>query len=134
MSLSVIIPVHNSEEYLKECVESVLQGLKKEDEILEEIVGRYAFSGRDFNRLQPLPGKDGWLADGRARLRNVEETLGLEFKETEADTLSGFVTERLGKIPANGDAFHESGYRFLVARTAGKLASAVTITLEKSKE
>lgn len=110
------------------------EGLVTRSAILEEIVGRYAFSGRDFNRLQPLPGKDGWLADGRARLRNVEETLGLEFKETEADTLSGFVTERLGKIPANGDAFHESGYRFLVARTAGKLASAVTITLEKSKE
>ena len=34
MSLSVIIPVHNSEDYLKECVESVLQGLNEEDEII----------------------------------------------------------------------------------------------------
>ena len=34
MSISVIIPVHNSEKYLKECVESVLQGLKEEDEII----------------------------------------------------------------------------------------------------
>ena len=34
MSLSIIIPVHNSENYLKECVESVLQGLKEEDEVI----------------------------------------------------------------------------------------------------
>ena len=34
MSLSVIIPVHNSEDYLKECVESVLPGLYREDEII----------------------------------------------------------------------------------------------------
>lgn len=107
------------------------EGLVTRSAILEEIVGRYAFSGRDFNRLQPLPSKDGYLADGRARLRSIEEALELEFENTEADTLSGFVTERLGKIPANGDAFHEAGYRFLVARTSGKLASAVTITPEK---
>ncbi len=110
------------------------EGLVTRSAILEEIVGRYAFSGRDFNRLQPLPSKTGFLADGRARLRSVEETLGLAFEDTEADTLSGFVTERLGKIPANGDAFHERGYRFLVARTSGKLASAVTITPEETHE
>ena len=34
MNLSVIVPVHNSEDYLKECVESVLQGLHEEDEII----------------------------------------------------------------------------------------------------
>lgn len=34
MSLSVIIPVHNSEDYLKECVESVLPGLAGDDEVL----------------------------------------------------------------------------------------------------
>ena len=34
MSLSIIIPVHNSEKYLKECVESVLPGLQGEDEII----------------------------------------------------------------------------------------------------
>ena len=34
MSISIIIPVHNSDKYLKECVESVLQGVKEEDEII----------------------------------------------------------------------------------------------------
>ena len=109
------------------------EGLVTRSAILEEIVGRYAFSGRDFNRLQPLPSKEGFLADGRARLRSIEEALDLNFENTEADTLSGFVTERLGKIPANGDAFHEAGYRFLVARTSGKLAAAVTITPERGE-
>ncbi len=34
MSLSIIIPVHNSEQYLNECVDSALQGLNEEDEII----------------------------------------------------------------------------------------------------
>ena len=34
MSLSIIIPVHNSEDYLKECVESALQGLREDDEVI----------------------------------------------------------------------------------------------------
>ncbi len=34
MSLSIIIPVHNSEDYLKECVESALRGLSGEDEVI----------------------------------------------------------------------------------------------------
>lgn len=34
MSISVIIPVHNSEKYLKESVESVLSGLNEDDEVI----------------------------------------------------------------------------------------------------
>ncbi len=34
MNISVIIPVHNSEKYLEECVGSVLPGLKEDDEII----------------------------------------------------------------------------------------------------
>ncbi len=93
--------------------------------ILEEVVGRYAFSGRDVNRLQKRNG--GFLADGRARLRIVEEALGCTFPDAEAETIAGFVMERLGRIPAPGDQFFEGDRRFQVVRTAGRLASAVMI-------
>ncbi|MGN0867125.1 MAG: hemolysin family protein [Oligosphaeraceae bacterium] len=93
--------------------------------ILEEVVGRYAFSGRDVNHLQKRNG--GFLADGRARLRMVEDALGCAFPGAEAETLAGFVMERLGRIPAPGDQFYEEGLRFQVVRTAGRLASAVMI-------
>jgi CBS domain containing-hemolysin-like protein len=94
--------------------------------ILEEVVGRYAFSGQDVNRLQKRPG--GYLGDGRARFRMVEETLQWDFSDTEAETLAGFVMERLGRIPAPGDAFVEDGYRFQVVRTAGRIPSAILIS------
>ena len=34
MSLSIIIPVHNTEQYLAECLDSVLSGINSEDEII----------------------------------------------------------------------------------------------------
>ncbi len=107
-------------------------GMVTRSMILEEIVGRYAFSGRDTNRLQKH--HDGFLADGRARLRLVEEALGFDFSDTNTETLAGYVMERLGKIPAAGDSFQENGYRFQVVRTVGKLAAAVTITPVNQEE
>ena len=34
MNVSIIIPVHNSEKYLEECVNSVLSGINEDDEII----------------------------------------------------------------------------------------------------
>ncbi len=101
-------------------------GLLTRSMILEEIVGRYACSGRDFNILRKLPG-GGFLADGRARLRALDEQLDTEI-ESDTETLAGFVMEALGRIPAAGDAFDAHGFHFRVLRTSGRIASAVAIT------
>lgn len=101
-------------------------GLVTRGMILEEIVGRYACSGHDYNQLRSLP--DGvLLADGRARLRIIEERLGIGI-DSESDTLGGFVMEQLGKIANPGDEVRHGGWRFRVVRTAGRIPSAIKIT------
>ena len=34
MTISIIIPVHNSEKYLEQCIESVMRQLTNEDEVI----------------------------------------------------------------------------------------------------
>ena len=107
-------------------------GLLTRSMILEEVVGRYASSGRDVNRIIRHNGT--FMADGRMRLRILGNVLNTEFNDTEADTLAGFVMERLGRIPACGDSFTEGTFRFQVIRTVGQLASAVNITPVKEEQ
>jgi putative hemolysin len=100
-------------------------GLVTRDMILEEIVGRYACGGQDYNQLRTLP--DGvLLADGRARLRTIADHLEIEI-DSENDTLGGFIMEQLGKIPNPGDEVEFEGWLFRVVRTAGRIPSAIKI-------
>lgn len=101
-------------------------GIITRSTILEEIVGKYACSGRDPDVLRPMKSSDGFLADGRARLRAIEDALEIEL-ESENETLGGFIMEKLGKIPEVHDEFAAAGYRFRVLRTAGHIASAVSL-------
>lgn len=107
-------------------------GLLTRSMLLEEIVGRYATSGRDVNRLIPHHGS--FMADGRIRMRILGEALECHFDDTETDSLAGFVMERLGRVPACGDFFTENGFRFQVIRTVGQIASAVNITPVKQED
>ena len=62
MSLSIIIPVHNTEKYLTECLDSVLPEINAEDEIILvengsadhswEICKRYAEKYNTVNAVQ----------------------------------------------------------------------------------
>ncbi len=105
-------------------------GLVTRDMILEEIVGRYACTGQDYNQVRAL--SDGvLLADGRARLRAIEERLEIEI-DSENDTLGGFIMEQLGKLPNPGDEVEFDGWLFRVVRTAGRIPSAIKIIRQTS--
>ncbi len=94
--------------------------------ILEEIIGRYAASGGNLNKLRPLPS-GGWVADGRARLRVIGAELQREFS-CEADTLGGLIMEVLGRVPVKGDLICHAGLNLEVQLMAGNRVAAVLIT------
>jgi putative hemolysin len=73
------------------------------EDLLEEIVGDI-IDEYDEDRLDVLPQPDGaMLVDGLTDLEKIEETFDLTLPETEAETISGLITEILGRIPEDGD-------------------------------
>jgi len=60
------------------------------------------------------------LVDGRASLDKIEETFDIEIPEetTEAETISGLVTDILGRIPEVDDEVIIEGIRFTVLEVA----------------
>ena len=59
------------------------------------------------------------LIDGLTPLDDVRERLGIELAEVPADTISGLIVDRLGRVAAVGDAIDEEGVRFEVIAVDG---------------
>ncbi len=95
------------------------EGLVTLEDLLEEIVGEVS---DPFDRAAPEVEilEDGSaLVDGRALLEEVNEALHLDLQTPHYDTIAGFVLDRLGRIPAVGDAVEEDGVRLTVVAMDG---------------
>jgi putative hemolysin len=93
-----------------------VEGLVSATDILETITGELPELGQD-SPAQSVQREDGsWLLDGWMPIDEVEALTGLKNLRGEGDfhTLAGFVIDRLGRIPATGDYFHQGAVRFEV--------------------
>jgi CBS domain containing-hemolysin-like protein len=78
-------------------------GLVTIEDLLEEIVGEIQ---DEYDTEEPLLkdlGGGEYLCDARLSVDDAEEELGLTIPSGDYDTLGGFIYERLGAIPEEGD-------------------------------
>lgn len=85
------------------------------EDIVEEIVGevRDEHDPGDTPELLAIPPVDGhpaWLADGRARIDQLE-SVGLNAPHGPYETVAGLLADLLGKLPAPGDRAELPGWR-----------------------
>lgn len=70
------------------------------------------------------------LIDGLAPLADVRERFGIELNEVPAQTVSGLVVDRLGRVAAVGDAVRVDGIRFEVVAVDGRRIDRVRAVRE----
>jgi CBS domain containing-hemolysin-like protein len=63
-----------------------------------------------------------------AEVADVFGRLGIDDVETERKTLSGFLAERLEKVPAAGSHLDVNGFRFEVTKANNRRAERVRVT------
>jgi len=89
-------------------------GILSLEDILEEIFGEI--------RDRREPRVDDYLrlddrrivAKGTMSIRDVNTLLGTDLESAEIETAAGYLVERIGRIPREGEAFELDGLRFLV--------------------
>jgi CBS domain containing-hemolysin-like protein len=96
-------------------------------DVLAEFLGEV---GDEFKAADPVPEE---IVDGQMRLPGsmtaVDAAAALETTlETEATTVSGFVTEALGRLPVPGDTVTIDGYAFRVERVVDRAIESVVAT------
>jgi putative hemolysin len=101
-------------------------GLITMEDILEEIVGNIL---DEYDKEEKLiaRARDGMLRiNGKALLDDVSKALDVELDQENYDTISGYLTEKLGHIPTQDDRGSviedpSSGYRFRVISITGTM-------------
>ncbi len=104
-------------------------GLVTMEDILEEIVGNIMDEYDEEEHYMTEREDGSWLISGLAPFDEVSEALKLSLGEDEEeyDTLNGFLTSRLDRIPAEGEkpSIDQSGWHFQVLTIGNKKIESV---------
>jgi CBS domain containing-hemolysin-like protein len=74
------------------------------------------------------------IANGNARLDDINEMLGTELKEDGIDTIGGLIFNRLGTLPKPGTQIELEGLKLTVRRTSRKRIEEVLIVRDAPTE
>jgi len=110
-------------------------GLVTIEDLVEEIVGEIR-DEYDVDEELVLPvSEHEALMDARVPFSEVKETFALEDSEGEEefDTLGGYVTHELGRLPKVGETIQRSGVRFVVETVDGRRIGRIRVIREPAR-
>ncbi len=96
-----------------------ITGLITIENVLEEIVGEIM---DETDRAEPhivKVSKKSWLVQGRTSLSELHEKIKFNGTEMQSDTLNGFIQEKTGKIPKEGDSVEHGRFMVIVEKMEG---------------
>ena len=102
------------------------EGIVTIEDLLEELVGEiYDEFDRDV-RLAQREQDGAWILEGAFPIHDLKE-INAELPTGSYTTISGFVSERLGRIPRPGDSLEEGGLRIEVVEASERHAEKLRI-------
>ncbi len=86
-------------------------GMVTLEDLVEEIVGEIRDEHDQEDISLQADGGGAWLLSGAAHAEELERLFGVDLGERDYDTVGGFVTSVLGRVPAKGETFEQRGLR-----------------------
>ena len=105
-------------------------GLVTMEDILEEIVGNILDEYDEEEEKMIEQQEDGsYLIHAMAGLNDIADQLGIRFEEESYDTLNGFLTAQIDRIPQEDDVIDifYAGYEFKVLQIENKIIRQVSV-------
>jgi putative hemolysin len=103
-------------------------GLVTMEDVLEELVGDIQDEFDAEEELVRQIDKDTALVSARIRLDELNETLGIDLPEGDADTLGGFLYESIGRVPRVDEVFATRGLEFKIESVVRQRIDKVLVT------
>ncbi len=109
-------------------------GILTLEDVLEEIVGEIDDEHDRPTDLTHVRRRGEFVVDGTYHLDEVLDLCGLELPEGEYETIAGFLLDRLGHIPAEGESVDEGDWRIEVAAMDRRRIAEVRIAARPDGE
>jgi CBS domain containing-hemolysin-like protein len=103
-------------------------GLVTLEDIMEEILGEIQ---DEYDQAEELPfqqiNADEYVFQGRIDLDDLNDILGSNLPKDEADTLGGFIFNRVGRVPIGGETIRVGDLTLTVENISGRRIRKVRI-------
>jgi len=105
-----------------------VEGVLTIKDLVSELVGdlRDEFDKPEEAQITPID-TERWLIDGATPVEDVSAALGIEVPEGDYVTLGGFLFERFGRIPDEGDRYELAGWEFRISEMDRRRVSKVVV-------
>lgn len=108
-------------------------GIVTLEDILEEFFGEIEDEFDTPEDICRRIAKDTYLISGKVEVDHINEkysaTGGINIEEGDYETLSGFITTKIGRIPSQGEVITIGNFRIQIVRASPKKIELVKLTL-----
>jgi putative hemolysin len=102
-----------------------ISGMITKENLAELIVGEIEDEMREENSM--IKTKDCYIISGWESIDRINAMFALNISKEGFETLNGFISSRLKKIPAPADQFLENNLEFTVLQVENRIASKIKI-------
>lgn len=102
-------------------------GLVTIEDLLEEIVGDILDEYDEDEKIIQEIDNNTLIVNSRAGIDEINELLNLSYPEDEFETISGYVFNRLGRVPKEGDILEFDGSKITVLKVGNRRIQQVKI-------
>jgi len=93
-------------------------GIVTIEDLVEEIVGDIADEYDDDTDKIEVIKEDEYIVDGDTKINMVNEMIGLHIESDDFDSIGGFVTGILGRLPKTGETINYNDTKFIIQNTS----------------
>lgn len=111
-----------------------VEGLVTTEDIVEEVVGEIQTRDHPHDDLIKELQNRNYLVRGATDIEYFEKKFGIHIEKKGFETLAGFITAHLGRIPQVGEVFKIEEFRFKVKEGSDKAIESVILTIPKGKK
>lgn len=107
-------------------------GLITIEDVLEQIVGDIEDEHdieEDEDNIVPIPHEPGhYRVKALTTLEQFNEVFQSQLEDDQVDTIGGFVTDHLGRVPHKGETLDLSGFRFEIQRADARTVQVLLVS------